>query len=156
MPMRRGWIAPVAFMASCAGFLPPAMQLSDPLTHRAVDHEAFPVVLVSGTHAWVTMAEDPYNIPPPPAGASCLVPLERRRTIEQSIQEQDTRYRDRAWELNVEDLAAGRQRIELFLLGDGYWGGAYEAASTTIAPLYRKSTGPGGRSALRGTRPVHS
>lgn len=149
--MRLWWIVPVAliaFMASCVPFLPLALRLADALTHRSVDLEnfrraPFPVVVVSGDQAWAVMSEDPRNIPLPPSGASYLVPLERARDIEQYLRDHDTAKRDSAWVLRVEALSADRQRIELFLMGDGYWGGVYEATSTTITPLYRKITGPG-------------
>ncbi len=145
--MRLGCILLVAFMASCAGFLQPALQLADPLTHRPIEHDSrgggFPVVVVHGDQAWVAMPEDPWNIPPPPTGASYLVPLDRTASIEQYLRENDTEHRDSGWVLRVEALSANRQRIELFLMGDGYWGGVYEATSTAVTPLYRKVTGPG-------------
>ena len=145
--MRLGWVIPVAFLASCAGFLPPAMQLADPLTHSPVDQVnlrgPFPVVVVNGDQAWVAMPEDPHHVPPPPSGASYLVPLERTRSIERYLRDHDTEHHKSSWVLNVQALATDRQRIELFLMGDGYWGGAYEATKTTITPLYRKVTGPG-------------
>jgi hypothetical protein len=144
--MRLAWIAPVAFMTSCVGFIPPALRLADPMTHRSVDqenrHGPFPVV-VNGDQAWVAMPEDPQNVPPPPSGASYLVPLERTRSIEQYLRDHDTEHRKSGWVLRARALSAHHQRIELFLMGDGYWGGAYEATSTTISPLYRKITGPG-------------
>lgn len=137
----------MAFIASCVGFIPPAARLADPLTHRSVDQEnlrgPFPVVVVNGDQAWVAMPEDPHNVPPPPSGASYLVPLERMRSIEQYLRDHDTTQRDSSWVLRAKALSADRQRIELFLMGDGYWGGAYEATSTTVTPLYRKITGPG-------------
>lgn len=139
--MRLGWLVPVTFMTSCVGFLPPALKLVDPMTHSPVDHNKprgpFPVFVVNGNQASVAMVEDPHNVPPAPSGASYLVPFERRRSFDH-----DTVHRDSGWVLRVKGLAADRQRIELFLIGDGYWGGAYEATSTTITPLYRKTTGP--------------
>ena len=89
------------------------------------------------------MPEDPHNVPPPPPGGSYLLPLERTRSIEQYLRDHDTEHREAGWVLRAEGLSADRQRIELFLLGDGYWGGVYEATSTTVTPLYRKITGPG-------------
>ena len=145
--MRLGWVVPVAFVTTCAGFIPPASQLVDPMTHSPVDQAnlraPFPVVVVNGAQVWVAMPEDPHNIPPPPSGASYLVPIERMRTIERYLRDHDTVHRKSGWVLRVKPLSADRQRIELFLMGDGYWGGAYEATSTTITPLYRKITGPG-------------
>jgi hypothetical protein len=117
------------------------------MTHSPVNQEnlrgPFPVVVMNDDQAWVAMPEDPHDVPPPPSGASYLVPLERTRSIERYLRDHDTEHRDSSWVLNVQALAADRQRIELFLLGDGYWGGVYEATATTITPLYRKVTGPG-------------
>ena len=145
--MRLRWVIPVAFMTSCIGFVPPATRLADPMTHSPVDHEnlrgRFPVVVMNDYQAWVAMPEDPHHVPPPPSGASYLVPLERTRSIERYLRDHDTEHHKSSWVLNVQALATDRQRIELFLMGDGYWGGAYEATKTTITPLYRKVTGPG-------------
>lgn len=145
--MRLRWVIPVAFMTSCIALIPPARRLADPMTHSPVNQEnlrgPFPVVVMNDDQAWVAMPEDPHDVPPPPSGASYLVPLERTRSIERYLRDHDTEHRDSSWVLNVQALAADRQRIELFLLGDGYWGGVYEATATTITPLYRKVTGPG-------------
>ncbi|HEV8700258.1 MAG TPA: hypothetical protein VGV60_03190 [Candidatus Polarisedimenticolia bacterium] len=145
--MRLRWVIPVAFMTSCVGFIPPATRLADPMTRSPVDHEnlrgPFPVVVVNDEQAWVAMPENPHDVPPPPAGASYLVPLERTRSIERYLRDHDTVHRKSSWVLNVQALGVDRQRIELYLLGDGYWGGIYEATATTVTPLFRKVTGPG-------------
>jgi hypothetical protein len=122
------------------------MWLADPLTHLPVTHvhfHEFPVLVVAGNQAWVEQVEDPLNVPPPPPGASYLVPPGKAREIEQYLIDHDTRGVDSSWVLNVKTLSPDRQRIELYLWGDGYWGGVYEATATTVAPQYRKATGPG-------------
>jgi hypothetical protein len=117
------------------------------MTHRPVVttafHEPFPVVVVKGEEAWVEMMDDPERVPPPPPGASYLVPPARVRSVERYLREHDTVHRKSAWVLRVTPLDAARQRTELFLMGDGYWGGVYEAAPSAVRPLYRKVTGPG-------------
>ena len=145
--VRLGCILPVAFVSSCVCLIQPAARLADPMTHSPVDddrsHSPFPVVAVTGDGAWVNMVEDPHNVPPPPTGATYLIPLERARSIERYLREHDTVHRKSSWVLRVKALSSDRQRVELFLLGDGYWGGVYDATSTSITPQYRKIAGPG-------------
>jgi hypothetical protein len=117
------------------------------MTHRPVVdsrfREPFPVLVVEGEKAWVSMAEEPYRIPPPPPGASYLVPPEKAPRLEQYLREHDTVHQQSSWVLRVKPVSAGQQRIELFLMGDGYWGGVYDATRDTATPRYRKITGPG-------------
>ena len=145
--MRLGWLKPVGFAVSFVAMIPLAVRVADPWTHRPVQYgssgRGFPVVVVDGDDARVEMVEDPWSVPAPPAGASYLVPSGRVRSVGRSIRANEHARRDREWVLFVEDVSEGRQRVELFLLGDGYWGGAYEATATTVTPLYRKTTGPG-------------
>jgi len=143
-----GVLTPMAFVASCTCLLPVAARLVDPLTRRPVMdgfEEPFPILVVKGETAWVAMVEDPLKVPPPPPGATYLVPPGEERRVERYVREHDpaTPERDSGWVLQVTGKGAGRQQIELFLMGDGYWGGAYDATSTTVRPRYRKITGPG-------------
>ena len=144
------WAVPVAlvlFLGSCVGFLRPAAKLADPMTHWPVDHQnlrgPFPVVVVRENEAWVEQPNDPHSVPPPPPGASYLIPLDRVRDIERYLRDHDAVHKESDWFLNVTSLSPDRQKVELILLGDGYWGGVYEATATTVSPLYRKVTGPG-------------
>jgi hypothetical protein len=140
-------ILPMAFLGSCVGFLSPAVRIADPMTHRPVVNPAyqppFPVLVVAGDTAWVSMVEYPYDVPAPPAGASYLVPIAKARELEGYIRSHDTTDEGRSWVLQAKDVSRGRQRIELVRVGDGFWGGVYDATSTTVVPQYRKITGPG-------------
>ena len=141
-----GLVLPVAFIGGCFALLLPAGRLADPMTHLRVEDlpgQPFPVLIVQGDHARVLMVEDLQNIPPLPDGATYLVPAGKEATFQQQLYEQSPRDRDVAWVLQVKRSAPNRQRIELYLIGDGYWGGGYEATGSTITPLYRKLTGPG-------------
>jgi hypothetical protein len=89
------------------------------------------------------MTDTPRNVPPPPAGASYLVPLDQVERIERELREHDTAQRDSAWVLRVKQMSPDRQRIELFRLGDGTSGGVYEATANTATAQYRKVAGPG-------------
>ena len=135
----------IAFLYSCTALLPVAAQLTDSMTHRPVDttySEHFPILVVRGTEASVEETDNPHNVPPPPAGASYLVPAGQVKALERYLREHDTTRHDRAWVLRVTARSSERQRIELFLMGDGCWGGVYEATATSITPLYRKVAGP--------------
>ena len=144
------WAIPaglVLFVASCTGFIGPAADLVDPMSHCPVDAKnledlPFPVLVVKGDEAWVERPSNPHSAGPPPPGASYLIPLDRTREIERYLRDHDTVHRKSGWVLNVTSVSANRQNVELFLMGDGYWGGAYEATATTITPLYRKVAGP--------------
>lgn len=141
-----GGVLTVAFAGSCIGFLGPAAHLADPLTHRPLDgsfQEPFPVLVVEGDKASVGMLQDPHRIPRPPNGASYLVPLGKERALERYVNEHERAKHDSGWVLNVKRPAPDRQRIELYLMGEGYWGGAYDATAETVTPQYRKITGPG-------------
>jgi hypothetical protein len=140
------WILPLAFLGSCVGLLEPARRLADPMTHKPVDDRSsgpFPVLVVSADTAKVNMVENPGDIPPPPSGTSYLVPPEKASYFERYIREHDAPLTDSNWVLRVFPLSSDHQRIELFLMGDGYRGGVYDATSKSVTPLFRKTTGPG-------------
>jgi hypothetical protein len=141
-----GSVLTVAFAGSGIGFLRPAARLADPMTHKPLDgsfQEPFPVLVVEGDKARISMLQDPHTIPRPPNGASYLVPLGKERVLERYVNEHERAQHDSGWVLNVKRSAPDRQRIELYLMGDGYWGGAYDATPETVTPQYRKITGPG-------------
>jgi hypothetical protein len=136
----------VSFTGSCIGLLGPAARLAEPVTRVPLDgsfQEPFPVLVVEGEKASVSMMQDPHRIPRPPNGASHLVPVGKERALERYVNEHERAKHDSGWVLNVKRLAPDRQRIELYLMGDGYWGGAYDATPETVTPQYRKITGPG-------------
>lgn len=140
-----GLLLPIAFIGSCFALLPPAVRLADPMTHLPLDGlpgQPFPVLVVERDQARVLMIEDLRRVPPLPDGATYLVPGGSETAFRKQLEEQAPRDRDVAWVLQVERLAPDRQRIELYLMGDGYWGGGYEVTHNTITPLYRKLTGP--------------
>jgi hypothetical protein len=136
----------VGFFISCALLLPFGAWLAGLSTYipirSDVGKQDFPVLVVAGDKAWVNILQNPHDVPPPPVGASYLVPLEKAARIERFIREHDTPGIDASWKLQVSELSSDRQRIELVRLGDGYWGGIYDATATTITPKYKKITGP--------------
>jgi hypothetical protein len=139
-------LVPVAFLGSCVSMIPVATQLTDSMTLAPVDQAysfPFPILVIRGTEASVEEIDHPHDIPPPPVGASYLVPGGQAKAVERYLREHDSIHPKSAWVLRVAPTSSERQRIELFLMGDGYWGGVYEATATSIAPLYRRITGPG-------------
>ena len=137
------WILPLAFLGSCVGLLEPARRLADPMTHAPVGDRSFPVLVVSADTARVHMVANPSDIPPPTPGTSYLVPPEKASYFERYIREHDAPLTDSNWVLRVFPLSSDHQRIELFLMGDGYWGGVYDATSEAVTPRFRKIAGPG-------------
>lgn len=141
-----GIVLPLTFVGSCFAWLPVAVRLTDPLTHTAVEtlsSAPFPVLIVQGENARVLMVEDLRGIPPLPEGATYLVPPGREASFQREINKRVPPERDSFWVLKVERTEADRQRIELYLMGDGYFGGAYDATDLTVTPRYRKVTGFG-------------
>jgi hypothetical protein len=138
-------LSPLLFLGSCAGLVPIGMRLADPMTLSplgSASQAPFPVLVVAGRDShvlWLKVGETP----PPPPGATYLVPLETTTEITAALQKSEGPQAEGTWILNAEPLAADRQRIELYWLADGYSGGIYEATATAVRPLARKLTGPG-------------
>src|SRR5688572_23366757 len=94
------WILPLVFLGSCVGLLEPAARLADPLTRKPIDDRSygpFPVLVVSADTAWVDMVGNPSEIPPPPTGASFLVPPGKVPYFEKYIREHDSSQTDSNW-----------------------------------------------------------
>ena len=90
------------------------------------------------------MSADPQKIPQPPDGASYLVPAGKERSLIEYLNEHDRVHApDSEWVLDVKRFAPDRQRIELYIFGDGWWGGVYDVTGESVTPRYRKRTGPG-------------
>jgi hypothetical protein len=141
-----GILLPIAFVGSCAVLTPAAMRLADPLTHRSVETrspEPFPILIVSGDGPRVRMVEDLRNVPALPEGATYLVTPGQEDSFQRALNESWPDRNESGWVLKVEQTAPDRQRIQLYLMGDGYWGGAYDATADSVTPRYRKTTGPG-------------
>lgn len=136
----------VSFIGSCGALLLPALRLTDSWTHVPLDRtpsQGFPVLVIKGEEPRIVMAGDPRNLPPLAVGETFLVPDGKERAFHEVINADAPVGRDSSWILRVDRLAPGRQRIELYLMGDGFSGGVYEATHTAVTPLYRKHTGPG-------------
>jgi hypothetical protein len=137
----------LAFVGSCTGLMFPAFPLAEPTTHRPVDLGSppieFPILVVEGDTPRVLQLEDPHKIPALPPGATYLVPEGKEAAFQQYFNDRFDRARDVGWVLKVRRTGPDRQRIELFLMGDGFWGGVYDATPTTVTPLYRKLADPG-------------
>lgn len=149
IPRRRRllWMAvvSVAFVGSCTALLHPAARIADPMTHRPVYagwQGPFPILIVEGRRGIVRLLDHPYASPPLAAGQSFLIPAGLEGTIERDLAEQQRAGLEGGWTLNVTDRGTGRQLVELYWVNDGYSGGAYEATTATVRPLYRKITGP--------------
>lgn len=136
----------LAFVGSCTGLMVPAFPLAEPRTHKPLDLGPpidFPILVVEGDTPRVLQLADPHKIPALPPGATYLVPEGKEAAFQQYFNDQFDPARDAGWVLKVHRTGPDRQRIELFLMGDGFWGGVYDAEATRVTPLYRKLTGPG-------------
>ena len=134
------------FLGSCAGMVPVSMLALDPLTRSPIGDlaEPFPVAVVAAEGASVKMVKSANGFGDPGGGQSYLIPDGQDGATERQLRERDPLgNRHASWVLRVRRLSVSRQRIELYRLGDGFWGGVYDATATQITPLYRKVTGPG-------------
>ena len=141
-----GILLPLAFVGSCVALIPPAFRLADPLTRDRLETpsaEPFPILVLEGDNARVIMVEDLRNIPPLPVGATYLVPSNKEASVQRAINANWPPELNNSWVLKVERPEPSQQKIELYLIGDGYWGGAYDATERTVNPRYRKRAGPG-------------
>ncbi len=147
LPVWAQWaIACAAFVATNAAFLPVSLRLTDQFTHCPVGPlgrgNPFPILVLDERHATVKMierAEDFGTLP-----GSYVVPPGREAAVLTDIRQQDEGLSlDATWTLKVRRSSANRQRIELVRMGDGLWGGVYDATPNGVTPLYRKVTGPG-------------
>ena len=141
-----GIVLPLAFVGSCFALTIPAMRLADPLTRHPIETrppQPFPILVVTGDDAFVLMVEDLSKVPPLPTGATYLVPDGKEQSVQRTINEQWPKEFDSSWVVEVERHGPDRQHIQLYLMGDGVLGGAYDATASSVTPRYRKSTGPG-------------
>ena len=81
----------VAFLGSWVAMLPVATRLADRMTQVPVDQisSPFPILVVSGGQASIDMTDSPHDVPPPPVGASYLVPAGQVGTVERYLREHD-------------------------------------------------------------------
>ncbi len=136
----------ISFMGSCVALLRPAAKIADPMTHRpfrAGDEMSFPVLVVSNDSSRVQLLDPPYPSPTLKSGESFLVPEDREGEIERELAASQLRGTEGSWTIEVENVGAGKQQIQLYWVNDGYSGGVYEATSASVRPLHRKITGPG-------------
>ena len=141
-------VSPLAFVASCGALVLPAMRLADPLTHEPLDVPPagpFPVLVVDRNEPRIVMLDAPHATPSLPSGATFLIPEGLVRQFEEFLWKVDpaTPERDSSWALDVEQLEPGKQRIELYLMGDGYRGTVYDATARSVKLLHWKIAGPG-------------
>jgi hypothetical protein len=124
----------------------PATKILEPSTHVPIDMKwarRFPIVVMEGDAPRVYFAEYPRQMPPLPPRSSYLIPAGADRAVQDRLNEQREPGSEGVWVLHITRVDAGRQRIELYWMNDGFSGGGYEATASSITPLYRKITGPG-------------
>lgn len=134
------------FVATSAALLRVSVRIADPMTHVSLHavQSPFPIILISrGSHSDLLLINDIDNPPPAPAGCSYLIPSGDEQAVVDSLNRRLPHEAEGTWVVRVERPAAGRQRMELYYMADGYSGGVYDATERSVRPLYRKITGPG-------------
>ena len=135
-------LIPLLFLGTCFALLGPSERLANPTTNAPLlEGLDYPVLVMHGRMPSILITSDPSHVPPPPAGASYLVP--DAAAVERYLREHQPPEFEGVWVVHVKPLAPGRQQIELYLRRDGYRGLVYEATAASIKPKYRKITGPG-------------
>lgn len=128
---------------------PLSVWLADPLfTHPFPTGQQFqyPILLIWPAHVEIRLVTSIAEVSPRPANAgyTFIVPADRQAWVETEVRNTRAPRSDAAWDLRVDQLGGGRQRIRLELLGDGVNGIIYEARPDEIVPLASRLTGPFG------------
>lgn len=129
------------FFGTCTALAPVAVRVADPMTHvplRGIDLP-FPVAVMTAGRPHVLYIKDVMHPPP----GSYLLPTGHDEAIVAALNALGPPDAEGTWVVHVERIDAGRERVELYFMHDGYSGGVYEATATSVRPLYRKFTGPG-------------
>jgi len=139
----------LAIIVSFFAFIPISIRLADPLfTHPFSNYPNFnlPILLVWPDHIEIRSVHDIAEISPPRKEATYAfnVPPEREAWVKQQVRDTPSPNPLKAgWIIHIRQLGRERQRIQLELMGDGYYGIVYEARAHEIIPLGKRLAGPG-------------
>jgi hypothetical protein len=128
-------------------FIPVSWRLADPLFSHPFPKQPveLPVLLVWPDHVEIRMLRNLSEVSPIPkdAGYTLSIEPQRQAWVEAAVRATPTPRPDKSsWVIRITQIGAGRQRVDLELLGDGIYGMIYEARSNEIIPLRWRLTGP--------------
>jgi hypothetical protein len=135
----------VLLLLSFVGLFPLSARIAHPLATRKFDPSLDArILLLWPDHIELRPISTLNDVSPRPRNAdySFLVPKDREDWVRARLRAFDPRP-DANWVIRVKDLSRGRQRIQLEIISDGFWGTVYEADADHITPLGTRLTGPG-------------
>ena len=136
----------IALAISFFMLFPLALRLSDPLFTHAYERSSFdPVLLVCPDHLEILQLHEAGDSKgwANETGCTFQVAPSNPAHIEKSIHGVlSPTPRKSGWVVHVKQAHDGRQRIDLFLLGDGVAGMIYDVQDEQITPLRTRLTGP--------------
>ncbi len=131
-------------VGSFIGLFPFSARLADPLATRRYNSSIDTrVLLLWPDHIELRRVSTLPEVSPRPEGASYsfLIPPERQTWVKARLRNEPTGG-DGGWIFRIKQLGPERQRIQLEVLGDGFWGMVYEASPEKIVPLGTRLAGP--------------
>ncbi len=139
-------ILPVFLVGSLIGLFPLAVRLANPFAtypwNPAIDARVLLIwpdrIELRPIRAW-----SDFSPRSPNSGYTFLVPAERQGWVTEQLRAYSTPTRNASWHLRVKPIEAGKQEIELELLGDGIYGVVYEASNERIVPFGTRLADPG-------------
>ncbi len=132
-------------LASFVGLFPLSVWIADPLATRRFDPSVDArILLIWPDHIELRPASTISKVSPRPPNAeySFFVPSERQEFVRNSLRNYP-HPTPANWVIHVRSLGPEKQRIQLELLGDGYYGIVYEATADGINPVGTRLAGPG-------------
>jgi hypothetical protein len=132
-------------LLSFIGIFPLSLRIADPLATRKFD----PLINTRVLLLWPDHIElrpigalNDFSPRPGNAAYTFLIPRDREVWVRDRLRSYPDHARDASWIIAVKELGPDRQRIQLEILGDGFWGMVYEANAARVIPLGTRLAGP--------------
>jgi hypothetical protein len=135
----------VLWVASFVVLFPISARIADPLAtypwNPAIDTK---VLLLWPDRIELRPMSTLAEFSPRPSNARCsfLVPPGRQKWVEECLRNYPL-HTDASWIIRIKQTGPSKQRIQLEVMGDGFWGTVYEATTDRVVPLGTRLAGPG-------------
>lgn len=133
-------------LLSFIGIFPLSIRIADPPATRKFDPSIDTrVLLLWPDHIELRPISDLNDVSPRPRNAAYtfLIPKDREAWVRDRLRIYPDHARDASWIISIKELGPRRQKIQLEILGDGFWGMVYEANAERVVPLGTRLAGPG-------------
>lgn len=147
--MGKRWVKITLAIVASVALFPISARVADPLftSPWSGGFDKNPVLLVWPDHVEIRWFHDLSQVSPRPVGSGYTfnVAPERQAWVEKQVRGVPSPVPLKsAWMIHVKQLGSGKQKVQLELMGDGYYGIVYEAGPNAIVPIGTRLTGPGG------------